>query len=287
MKKHFFLIIVIFGLMSCGNSGWEQAQEVGTIKAYKVFIEENPEHKNISLAKEILDSLIIIKDNELYALALKENTIESFKKYIENNPEGINNFIARIKLDDLREKIMLDSLWQIAIKENTSEAYQKYIDKAPDNGDRCREAKGKLTEFFQEKFKTEFKTIANFYSKDDTDSYTDFLSEKQCHMLLNQPTAEGSKDKILKYPYDEQALIDDYGHWELLNQFSEMTKIFTRFIETGEISDECEFYFEDDSVILNFFFCPGGYCYYMNFKWEKENDMFVITELSISLPSYM
>ena len=287
MKKQLFLIIVIIGLMSCGNSSWEQTQETGTIEAYQTFIEENPEHENIAIAKRLLDSLVIVKDNDDWKFALKANTIKSVQEYIENYPAGINIETAKKEHKKLREMFSSDSLWQITIKEDTYVAYQKYVNYFNNITENNNTADLRLTELAQEKFKNELQTIVNFYSENYIGDYIDYFSKKQCNMILDQPTAEGGRDVVLTFPYDEQELFDDYGHWELVNQFPEMNKILTTFIEDGELSDQCEFNLGEDAIVLNFFFCPGGYCYYMNFIWKKEDGEFVITETSISLPSYM
>jgi hypothetical protein len=114
-------LLITAPLAACRDSAFLAAEKVGTIDAYKRFIEANPTDENIEAAQERLADL------ELEA-AKKVHTVVAYKRYLEDHPDGERSHVARALLEGLR--------FNAAKQRNTALAWRQFIKDHPEGAHR-------------------------------------------------------------------------------------------------------------------------------------------------------
>jgi len=110
------LFSLLLFYIGCDNS-FELADQQGTIAAYEKFIEENPSHTNVGIAKQKIQNLILEKARTSQKIADYEVFIEKYKEK-KDSEDYKAAFLELLELE-----------WIKTEEENTFEGYQKFLEK--------------------------------------------------------------------------------------------------------------------------------------------------------------
>ena len=106
------LIAVGCGCVDEDKEDWQAAEGTNTVEAFEEYLQEHPDGKYVTEAREGLEELH-------WHEAEGTNTVEAFGKYLQNHPDGKYAVQARERIDDLD--------WQEAQAANTIVAYRQYL----------------------------------------------------------------------------------------------------------------------------------------------------------------
>jgi hypothetical protein len=115
-------LIIVSALIAVGcvdedKEDWQAAEEANTVEAFEEYLQEHPDGKYVTEAREGLE--------ELHWQAAEEaNTVEAFEEYLQEHPDGKYVTEARGGLEELH--------WQAAEEANTVEAFGEYLQDHPD-----------------------------------------------------------------------------------------------------------------------------------------------------------
>jgi hypothetical protein len=115
-------LIIVSALMALGcvdedKEDWQAAEEANTVAAFEEYLQEHPDGKYVTEAREGLDELH-------WHEAEGTNTVEAFEEYLEEHPDGKYVTEAREGLEELH--------WHEAEGTNTAEAFGEYLQDHPD-----------------------------------------------------------------------------------------------------------------------------------------------------------
>ena len=112
----YMLFSTLLLLISCDNS-FELAEQQGTIAGYEKFIEENPDHSNVGLAKKKVQTLKLSKARE-------SQKIEDYDSYLKEYKSQKDSEEYKAAFLDL-----LELEWLNAEEEDNFDTYNKFIEK--------------------------------------------------------------------------------------------------------------------------------------------------------------
>lgn len=113
------ILITVLLLISCGSQQgkkqgeWEQITEKNTIEAYSNYLEQNPEGKHISEARQNIVELLVDK-------AKAGKPVEAYDQYIQIFPEGKNKTVF--------EKY----IYEYAVESKSPETFEAYQQRFPE-----------------------------------------------------------------------------------------------------------------------------------------------------------
>ena len=276
-NKLFILSILIIFITSCSNNAWKETKEERTIEAYQNYIKNNSEAEYVVQAQTSLDSLLYIVDTTDWGIAKQLDTIIEYEKYILEHPEGefINEAEDYIKSIEKDENEI--NVWNIAKQENTVEAYKDYLEiyyRAEYKYEAYRNIYYIENSEFVEKYKRLFDLFDKMCTNQDFDfnELSKYFSKDTCTYnggILQPPYTEA---KFSKYNDQYVELEYIYSNNLIMSFFDEETRDNLDYYQPFEIIET------ENGIILN---CPpidiGANGHY--FKWEKENEILVLTEM--------
>ena len=228
--------------------------------------------KNILFIGICLIFLISCSNNS-WEKAHKSRTIEAYQDYIANNPEAENIAEAQVLLDSLLLlKKTQDEIndWEKAKQENTAESYKNYLD-AYNNGEYAYEAFKGIFHSENPEFIEKYSRIIDFFDKMQeseagSDLFIKYFAEDKC--LYN--------DDILTAPYLYKRFEEDESQNLYKDAYLLEGCLFDYIIHPGWglVKDETE-----TEITLTFEPMFAGIFYY--FKWEYQNNKYVITEMQV------
>jgi len=266
-------MLILLLLTSCTKSAWEKALEENTIEAYKAYIAADSTAEFVARARFLVDSLMEAKDISDWQTALTANTPDAYKAYLSANPEGTYVEPATKNLKSLLDIEGEKNLWDSVQQLKTFELYETYVN-TYSAGIHINEATTQYRKLLYEKLNNEYAGVLTFFSSDIP--YSDYLSKKKC-------TINGIK---VRFPISE-SFHTEQGLWELVNKRSLMDSLLTMHFENQPVEGTISFILDTKVVQLDMNIFTDGFGFTFNFVFTKEKQDWFISELNISLPSYM
>lgn len=190
---------------------WAEVQSVGTVEAYRAFLDEYPEGPFADKAYQAIHKQ---EDDSKWALAVKDNSKESYTIYLQTMPRGVYVAEAITKIAQIDED---ESYWSAAMEFNSIAGYNSYLMYTP-NGFNKLAATANLKVLYAK----HNLVSGNFYSC--MQDLHDFraLAEDPVSLLLE-------KNKEVYFLVSEDA---DYKAWSLSKTY-EKAKIYVEAHPNG------------------------------------------------------
>ena len=130
VPRYSLVVVIALTLTACATSkrDWQEANRVGTVKAYEQFLEEHPSAEQADDVRRLLPEL---RANDDWSLAEATNTIRAYYEFLSKHPQSEQAKQAKVAIESLR--------FEQARANDSIFFYESYLEYHPDGiGGCCR-----------------------------------------------------------------------------------------------------------------------------------------------------
>lgn len=129
------LFIAAIGFFGCNaeEKHWKEVQDLGTIEAFKGYLEQFPEARHKEEAKQAIqrleDEFERAKEEVDWQAAISDGTVEAYESFLNAYPTGVFAEQAAVRLKELAESIA----WEKAQESDSISAYRTFLAGFPES----------------------------------------------------------------------------------------------------------------------------------------------------------
>jgi len=300
MKYHIFIFVVLILFFSCNNTpDWDETQNVGTLKAYREFLKNNPESEFVSKARLLIDS---IENNLWDSVSLSNNKI-AYKQYLKRFPEGKYIDKASKVLDSLKLAEVVENEWEKCLAKNDTSYYKEFIKKYTDNLYSLK-AEKQIFLIKNPKFNNEYKKILDFFEKIGNNDFSNISSYFAYKTIFEKNTFEEESVKLdengdtlsqevldsirlaasePKTPPYTQKQLYEFGFNNISNLIIYRT-FLNKILNVDGHENICKFTIKPTYVEIDIEYWDNGSKGSFSLTWINENNEWCISKFINNLP---